>query len=87
MKRIIARWYRRLLRRDSWVPFDESRRDAVRQRFTAAGQDAGELFTKSWHSQILDGIASATPAVPNAAAPVREQGATWWPRPFRKLGR
>lgn len=87
MKRTIARWYRRQLRRDSWTPFAESRRDAVGQRFTAAGRDAGELFTKSWHSQIFDGMASATPAVPNAGALVREQGATWWRRLLRKLGR
>lgn len=110
MKRTIARWYRRLLRRDSWTPFDsngnlrpelftregwqtvgaltdEARRDAARHRFAAAGRDAGQLFAKSWHSKTLDGIAGATPTMPNAAVWVRVHKATWWRRLLRRFGR
>lgn len=110
MKRTVAHWYRRLLRRDSWTPFDpngnlrpelftregwqpvgaltdEARRDAVRQRCAAAGRDAGELFAKSWHSKILDGIACTTPTMPNTAVLARVHKATWWRRLLRRFGR
>ncbi len=66
---------------------DEAHRDAVRQRFAAAGRDAGELFAKSWHSKILDGIACTTPTMPNAAVPVRARKAPWWRRLLRRFER
>lgn len=66
---------------------DEQRRDAARKRYTAAGRDAGELFAKSWHSKILDGIASPTPTMPNAAVLVRVHKVSWWRRLLRRFGR
>lgn len=60
----------------------------VYERFASRGRDASELFTKSWHTKITEGLVPPFqfPKLPNAAG-VAALKAPWWRRLLRRFGR
>lgn len=63
----------------------QQRQRAVYERFMFTGSTAGESFGKSRTTKLFDGIASASPALPNAGAIASK--APWWRRLLRRFGR
>lgn len=59
-------------------------RQLAETRFGTAGRVAAEAFQKSWASQVLDGIDTAAPTLPNVAAAPK---VARWRRLLRRFGR
>lgn len=58
----------------------------VYERFSSAGRVAAAAFENSLAAKIVDGIACAAPALPNAAGAIASR-APWWRRLLRRFGR
>lgn len=58
----------------------------VYERFSSAGRVAAAASANSWATKIVDGIACAAPALPNAAGAIASR-APWWRRLLRRFGR
>ncbi|MDM2350561.1 Uncharacterised protein [Mycobacteroides abscessus subsp. abscessus] len=58
----------------------------VYERFGSAGRVAAAAFENSLATKIVDGIACAAPALPNAAGAIASR-APWWRRLLHRFGR